>query len=67
MAPVVLDTDVASLIIKQRLPASLSAELTGRQSAISFVTLGELTKWSVMRDWVRVGEQRSTTGSRPGR
>jgi len=29
----------------------LSAKLTGRQSAISFVTLGELTKWSVMRDW----------------
>jgi toxin FitB len=51
MALVVLDTDVASLIIKQRLPASLAAKLTGRQGAITFVTFGELTKWSVMRNW----------------
>lgn len=51
MAPVVLDTDVASLIIKERLPATLAAKLTGRQDAITFVTFGELTKWSVMRNW----------------
>jgi predicted nucleic acid-binding protein len=57
MAPVVLDTDVASLIIKNRLPASLAAQLAGTQTAITFVTLGELTKWSVRRGW---GAQRRT-------
>ncbi len=51
MARVVLDTDVASLIIKQRLPASLAMKITGMQSAVTFVTRGELTKWSVMRNW----------------
>jgi predicted nucleic acid-binding protein len=57
MAPVVLDTDVASLIIKNRLPAALAARLTGAQTGITFVTLGELTKWSVVRGW---GAQRRT-------
>jgi predicted nucleic acid-binding protein len=51
MAPVVLDTDVASLIIKGRLPSSLAGKITGMQSAVTFVTRGELTKWSVMRNW----------------
>lgn len=51
MAPVVLDTDVASLIIKGRLPATQATKLIGRQGAITFVTFGELTKWSVMRNW----------------
>jgi predicted nucleic acid-binding protein len=55
MAQVVLDTDVASLIIKNRVPAGLAARLAGAQTAISFVTLGELTKWAVRRGW---GEQR---------
>lgn len=49
--PVVLDTDVASLIIKQRLPTSLAMKITGMRPAITFVTRGELTKWSVMRNW----------------
>lgn len=57
MAPVVLDTDVASLISKNRLPAALAARLTGTQTGITFVTLGELTKWSVVRGW---GAQRRT-------
>jgi predicted nucleic acid-binding protein len=51
MAPVVLDTDVASLIIKNRLPAALAVQLVGAQTAITFVTFGELTKWSVRRGW----------------
>jgi len=51
MTPVVLDTDVASLIIKNRLPAGLAAQLAGAQTAITFVTLGELTKWSIRRGW----------------
>jgi toxin FitB len=51
MAPVVLDTDVASLIIKHRLPAALAAKISGMQAAVTFVTRGELTKWSVVRNW----------------
>lgn len=50
-APVVLDTDVASLIIKSRLPSALAAKLIGKRTGVSFVTLGELTKWAVVRDW----------------
>jgi toxin FitB len=51
MRQVVLDTDVASLIIKQRLPASLLHELVGAQTGITFVTLGELARWATMRQW----------------
>jgi toxin FitB len=51
MRRVVLDTDVASLIIKDRLPAALLRELVGTQTGITFVTLGELTRWATMRQW----------------
>jgi toxin FitB len=51
MAPVVLDTDVASLIIRQRLPSSLAAKMTGMLRALTFVTRAELNNWSVMRNW----------------
>lgn len=51
MGPGVLDTDVASFTIKNRLPPMLATRLIGMQAGITFVTLGELTKWSVMRDW----------------
>jgi toxin FitB len=50
MAAVALDTDVASLIIKNRLPAGLAAQLVGAQTAITFVTLGELTNWVCCTD-----------------
>ena len=48
---VVLDTDVASLSIKRRLPPSLLAQLVENDICITFVTLGELTKWVEMRRW----------------
>lgn len=51
MRQVVLDTDVASLIIKQRLPASLLREIVGAQAGITFVTLAELTRWATLRQW----------------
>jgi len=51
MRRVVLDTDVASLIIKQQLPAALLRQLVGAQTGITFVTLGELTRWAIMRQW----------------
>ncbi|HEV7956535.1 MAG TPA: hypothetical protein VGP10_05195 [Marisediminicola sp.] len=49
MRRIVLDTDVAALAIKQRLPAALARELIAAESGITFVTYGELTRWSIMR------------------
>lgn len=51
MRRVILDTDVASLSIKQQLPPSLLHELLGAQVGITFVTLGELTRWATIRRW----------------
>lgn len=51
MSLVVLDTDVASASFRGRLPAQLSARLAGRTACITFVTLGELTKWTTIRSW----------------
>jgi len=48
--PVVLDTDVASLIIKGRGDA-LAASLAGRLWCVSFVTVGELVKWAEVQGW----------------
>lgn len=64
---VVLDTDVASLSIKHALPAWLLAELLGAQTAITFVTLGELTRWATLRSWgtTRRAELATWLASRP--
>ncbi|MGC3860202.1 type II toxin-antitoxin system VapC family toxin [Micromonospora chersina] len=51
MSLVVLDTDVASAILRGRIDDRLRARLTGRTLCITFVTLGELTKWTVVRSW----------------
>jgi hypothetical protein len=48
---VVLDTDVASLSFKRQLPPTLLAQLVGIEVCITFVTLGELTKWAELRRW----------------
>jgi predicted nucleic acid-binding protein len=48
---IVLDTDVASTILRGRLADPLRSRLAGHSLCISFVTLGELTKWTVLRDW----------------
>jgi predicted nucleic acid-binding protein len=48
---VVLDTDVASASLRGRLPDRLRVRLTGQTWCISFVTVGELTKWTVLRSW----------------
>lgn len=46
-----LDTDVASAILKERLPDLLSGELARTRLAITFVTVGELTQWAFLRRW----------------
>ncbi|MGH3504786.1 MAG: type II toxin-antitoxin system VapC family toxin [Nocardioidaceae bacterium] len=52
MSYVVLDTDVTSNAFKRReLPAPIVSAILGNQPCITFVTLGELTKWAVKRDW----------------
>jgi predicted nucleic acid-binding protein len=47
----ILDTDVASRAFRGRLPARFRARLAGQSTSISFVTLGEMTKWTVCRQW----------------
>ncbi len=51
MARIVLDTDVASLSYKGRLPASLAARLVGHEVCVTFVTIGELARWAEKRHW----------------
>ncbi|MCZ7375497.1 type II toxin-antitoxin system VapC family toxin [Micromonospora sp. WMMC250] len=51
MSLVVLDTDVASAILRGRLSDPLRARLTGKTLCVTFVTLGELTKWTALRSW----------------
>ncbi|WP_045875869.1 type II toxin-antitoxin system VapC family toxin [Pseudofrankia sp. DC12] len=51
MQPVVLDTDVASLSHKRRLTGPVETRLIGRRPLITFVTFGELTKWTDLRAW----------------
>jgi toxin FitB len=48
---VVLDTDVASAILRRRLPEPMRAQLEGKSLAITFVTVGELTSWTIRRGW----------------
>jgi toxin FitB len=48
---VVLDTDVASTILRGRQPDRLQAKLAGKTWLMSFVTLGELTQWTIARSW----------------
>jgi predicted nucleic acid-binding protein len=47
---VFVDTDVASAILRGRLPDRLRASLAGQTICITFVTFGELTKWTNLRE-----------------
>lgn len=51
MTSLVLDTDVASLSIKQQLPDGLEARLADALVCVSFVTIGELTRWARLSAW----------------
>lgn len=56
MSLVVLDTDVASGLLRRKLPDPLKTRLVGKTPCITFVTVGELTKWVWLRNW---GPQRT--------
>jgi hypothetical protein len=49
--PVILDTDVASLLHRRKLTGPLAISLIGREPLITFVTFGELAKWAEIRRW----------------
>ena len=51
MAYLVIDTDVASLLQKRRVPEGLAAALVGNTLCVTFVTVGELAKWAHVRNW----------------
>lgn len=51
MNDVVLDTDVASLVQRERAPAWIEQRLVGARVWFTFVTVGELAKWAVVRKW----------------
>lgn len=51
MQRVILDTDAASLGIKNRLQPTMLRALVGAETAITFVTLGELVRWATIRQW----------------
>ncbi|GAA4535148.1 hypothetical protein [Pseudonocardia xishanensis] len=51
MQRIILDTDVASQVIERRVPAPLAQELAGAKHGITFITYGELTRWSIMSQW----------------
>ena len=53
MSDVVVDTDVASAILKGQLPDVLARRLAGQRLAITFVTVGELTQWTYLHRWGR--------------
>ena len=46
MGIVVIDTDVASQITKDRLSESMASQLAGHTLCLTFVTVGELTRWA---------------------
>jgi predicted nucleic acid-binding protein len=55
---IVLDTDVSSALLRDRLTDPLRVRLIGHTLAVTFVTVGELTKWTSIRSW---GPQRLDT------
>jgi predicted nucleic acid-binding protein len=55
---VVLDTDAASHLFRGRVSEALRRHTLGSTLAVTFVTVGELTKWTLVRHW---GPQRLAT------
>lgn len=51
MSLVVLDTDAASALLRRRDTTRLTSLLAGHIVAVTFVTVGEMTKWTLVRHW----------------
>ena len=51
MSLVVLDTDAASALVRRRDTARVINLLAGHIAAVTFVTVGEMTKWTLVRHW----------------
>jgi toxin FitB len=47
----VMDTDVASLTYKGRVPPAIGSQLLGHELRLTFVTVGELARWADKRQW----------------
>jgi predicted nucleic acid-binding protein len=64
---VVIDTDVASLLQKHQAPPWVLSRLAGARIWLTFVTVGELAKWTVVRNWglARRGEMDAWIARRP--
>jgi hypothetical protein len=64
---VLIDTDVASVLQKDRAPAWVNHHLAGARVWLSFVTVGELWKWAEVRSWGQGHRTRLETwiGGRP--
>jgi hypothetical protein len=48
---VVLDTDVASSLLRRKLVEPIIGQFAGQVPSVTFVTAGELTKWTLVRHW----------------
>jgi hypothetical protein len=48
---VVVDTDVASDLVRGRPTPSILSALVGSTVCVTFVTVGELTEWEIVRGW----------------
>lgn len=51
MSLLILDTDVASAVLRNRTSDRFRASTANKTICITFVTLGELTKWTIVRSW----------------
>jgi toxin FitB len=51
VAYAVVDTDVSSQILRDRLPPTLATKLAGKTLCATFVTVAELTQWAEMHRW----------------
>lgn len=58
MADVVIDTDVASHLQKGSEPAWVRDHVLGARTWLTFVTIGELSKWGHLRNWGEVRQAR---------
>lgn len=51
MTLLVVDTDVAAAILNNQVPARLASLLAGQHVGVTFVTVGELSRWAAIHDW----------------